>query len=167
MPSATSPELRNPWSAFLVDVDGQLSARLRSAVAAATNDLDYIEIIPHDAQATMQEIAGVESPLARKYRVHFQHVGVASLRGLVRGPLGGALSGRFRRLRLFALDPYDRALSKLTRYSMHSHGRSPTASSTRCSSLRCCESRRVIRDRSRLNIIPEAVPRQREDLPAS
>ncbi|MGH6689508.1 MAG: hypothetical protein ACREF4_02360 [Gammaproteobacteria bacterium] len=76
MPSATSPELRNPWQAFLVDVDrclpfpieihclGGFVAAFYYDLPRPTNDLDYIEVVPHDAMATVQEVAGVESALA-------------------------------------------------------------------------------------------------------
>src|SRR5437667_9729387 len=91
MPSATRPEPPNPWRPFLGDVDGQLArpteihclggfvAALYYDLPRPTNDLDYIEVVPHDAMATLQKIAGIESGLAKKHRVHFQHVGVASL----------------------------------------------------------------------------------------
>jgi hypothetical protein len=129
MPSATLPELPNPWRAFLVDVDGQLPRTIEihclgGFVAAfycdlprPTNDLDYVEVVPHDAMATLQKIAGIESSLAKKHRVHFQHVGVASLPESYAQRLTELFSGRFRRLRLLALDPHDLALSKLTRNS--------------------------------------------------
>lgn len=129
MPSASSPELPNPWRAFLVDVDGQLPhpveihclggfvAALYYDIPRPTNDLDYIEVVPRDAMATLQEIAGTDSRLAKKHRVHFQHVGVASLPESYTERLTELFPGRFGRLRLLALDPHDLALSKLTRNS--------------------------------------------------
>ena len=129
MPSATPPELPHPWRAFLVDVDRQLPrpieihclggfvAALYYDLPRPTNDLDYIEVVPHAAMATLQEIAGVESPLARKHRVNFQHVGVASVPESYAERLIEFFPERFRRLRLLALDPHDLALSKLTRNS--------------------------------------------------
>lgn len=129
MPFVTSPELRNPWRAFLVEVDKRLPlsielhclggfvAALYYDLPRPTNDLDYIEVVPYDAMATVQEIAGIESALARKHRVHFQHVGVASLPDSYAERLTELFPARFRRLRLFALDPHDLALSKLTRNS--------------------------------------------------
>ncbi len=129
MSSATPPEVPKPWRAFLADVDRQLPRTIKihclgGFVAAfyydlprPTNDLDYIEVIPHEAMATLQEIAGVESPLAKKYRVHFQHVGVASLPESYAKRLTPLLPRRFQRLRLFALDAHDLALSKLARNS--------------------------------------------------
>ena len=129
MPSATPRDLPNPWRAFLVDVDRQLPrpiaihclggfvAALYYDLPRPTNDLDYVEVVPHDAMATLQAVAGVESPLARKHRVHFQHVGVASLPDSYEDRLTELFPQRFQHLRLFALDPHDLALAKLTRNS--------------------------------------------------
>jgi hypothetical protein len=66
-------------------------------------------VIPRDGLATLQHLAGVESPLAKKHRVHLQHVGVANLR------LAEIAPGMCERLRIFALDAHDLALSKLAR----------------------------------------------------
>ena len=82
-----------------------------------TNDLDYIEVVPHDALATLQEIAGAESPLAKKHRVHCQRVGVASLPEEYAERLTELFPRRFERLRLLALEAHDLALSKLARNS--------------------------------------------------
>ena len=129
MPSATPRELPNPWRAFLVDVDAQLPrpiemhclgglvATFYYDLPRPTNDLDYIEVIPRDAMATLQDIAGIASPLAKKHRVHVQHVAVASLPESYAERLTELLPGTLRRLRLLALDPHDLALSKLTRNS--------------------------------------------------
>src|SRR3989338_4289579 len=115
MPSATPPELPRPWRAFLVDVDGQLPrpieihclggfvAALYYDLPRPTNDLDYIEVVPHDAAATVQEIAGIESALAKKYRVHVQHVSVVSLPESYAERLTELFPEKFRRLRLFTL----------------------------------------------------------------
>jgi hypothetical protein len=129
MPSASPRELPNPWRAFLADVDRQLPrpvelhclggfvAALYYDLPRPTNDLDYIEVVPHDVMAALQEIAGVGSPLATKYHVHLQHVGVASLPESYAARLTEILPGRFQHLRLFALDPHDLTLSKLARNS--------------------------------------------------
>jgi hypothetical protein len=129
MPSATPRELPNQWHAFLADVDRQFPGPveihcLGGFVVAfyydlprPTNDLDYIEVVPHDAIATLEAIAGIESALAKKHRLHVQHVGVASLPESYAERLTELLPGRFQRLWLFALDPHDLALSKLARNS--------------------------------------------------
>ena len=129
MPSATSPELRSPWREFLSEADRRLPgpvelhclggfvAAIQYRLHRPTNDLDYIEIVPRAAGQVLQEIAGRGSPLARKYRLHFQHVAVARLPESYAERLTELFPGRFRNLRLFALDPHDLALSKLTRNS--------------------------------------------------
>jgi len=122
-------DLPNPWRAFLVGVDRQLPgpieihclggfvAALYYDLPRPTNDLDYVEVVPHDAMPTLQEIGGVESPLAKEHRVHLQHVAVASLPESYAARLAEILPGTFQWLRIFALEPHDLALSKLTRNS--------------------------------------------------
>jgi Nucleotidyltransferase of unknown function (DUF6036) len=129
MPSVLSHELPSPWRAFLAELDRQLPcpvelhclggfvAALYYALPRPTNDLDYVEVVPHDLMPALQEIAGVGSPLATTYRVHLQHVGVASLPECYATRLIEIVPGLLRRLRLFALDPHDLALSKLARNS--------------------------------------------------
>jgi hypothetical protein len=67
--------------------------------------------------AILPEIAGQQSALAKKHRLHFQHVGVASLPDAYAERLTELYPRTLRRLRLFALDPHDLALSKLARNS--------------------------------------------------
>jgi hypothetical protein len=129
MPFATSPELRSPWREFLSEVDRRLPGpvelhclggfvvAMHYQLDRPTNDLDYIEIVPHDAMQVLQEIAGRESQLAKKYRLYFQHVAMASVPEKYHERLTELFPGRFRNLRMFALDPHDLALSKLTRNS--------------------------------------------------
>jgi len=82
-----------------------------------TNDLDYVEVVPHDAMERLERIAGRESPLAKKHRVHLQHVGVASVPESYSERLIEIAPPSLRRLRLLALEPHDLALSKLARNS--------------------------------------------------
>lgn len=129
MPFATSPELRSPWLEFLSEVNRQLPrpvelhclggfvAAMHYHLDRPTNDLDYMEIVPHDAMQVLEEIAGRESQLAKKYRLYFQHVAVASLPESYHERLTELFPGRFRNLRILGLDPHDLALSKLTRNS--------------------------------------------------
>ena len=127
MPYATAGELPRPWRAFLSDVDRLLSRPIQihclgGFVAAfyydlerPTGDLDYIEVVPHDATATLREVAGPESALAKKHRLYFQHAGVVSLPDSYDERLIELLPGAYQRLQLFGLEPHDLALSKLTR----------------------------------------------------
>ncbi len=70
MPSATPAELPDPWRRFLGDVDGLLPIRVqlhclggfvmavKHRLPRTTSDVDYIEVVPHDAIETLQRIAG-------------------------------------------------------------------------------------------------------------
>jgi len=80
-----------------------------------TGDVDYISIRPLAELAHLQEIAGPQSKLAKKFKVYFQHVGIASYPENYADRLIEMYPDFFRNLRLFALDPYDLALSKLER----------------------------------------------------
>jgi len=127
MPSATSPDLPEPWRGFLGEVDSLLPARVqlhclggfvlavRYRLSRTTSDVDYIEAVPREAIETIQRIAGRTSPLAKKHRLYFQHVGVASLPESYVERLDELSPGTFAKLRLFTLDAHDLALSKLTR----------------------------------------------------
>jgi len=129
MPSVTRPELPNPWRAFLGDLDRELPhavamhclggfvAALYYELPRPTNDIDYIDVVPRDAVEVVQRIAGAGSVLAKKHRVHVQYVGVASLPESYAERLRDISPVSLRRLRLFALDPHDLALSKLARNS--------------------------------------------------
>jgi hypothetical protein len=127
MPSATSPDLPATWRRFLTDVDSLLprSVRLhcvggfvlavRHRLPRTTNDLDYIDVVPPDAAEALRKIAGRESPLARRHRLYFQHVGVVSLPESYADRLTGLLPDAFAKLKLFDVDAHDLALSKLAR----------------------------------------------------
>jgi hypothetical protein len=129
MRSATRRELPPPWPAFLERVDRELPqdialhclggfvAALIYDLPRPTNDLDYVEVVPHDAMNLLQRIAGAGSALAMKYRVHLQHVGVASLPASYADRLSEMTPASLRRLRLLALESHDLALSKLARNS--------------------------------------------------
>ena len=96
---------------------GGFVTALYTTLVRPTNDVDYIEVVPNDAMRLLQQIAGADSALARKHRLHFQHVGVASLPESYADRLREYFAGQFRRLHLFAVDPHDLALSKLVRNS--------------------------------------------------
>lgn len=124
-----SRELPRPWRAFLSDVDrllprpveihcvGGFVAAFYYDLDRPTGDLDYVEVVPHEATARVQEIAGRESALAKKHHLCFQHVGVASLPDSYAERLTELFPRAFQRLRLFAVEPHDLALSKLARNS--------------------------------------------------
>ena len=63
----------------------------------------------------LQRIAGRESQLAKKHRLHFQHVAVASLPEAYVERLTELFPAHFEKLRLFEVEAHDLALSKLVR----------------------------------------------------
>ncbi|MBI2323032.1 MAG: hypothetical protein HYU88_13305 [Chloroflexi bacterium] len=96
---------------------GGFVAATLHGLSRPTNDVDYVEIVPQHALQVVEQLAGRESVLARRSGVYFQHVTVASLPESYDGRLTALFPARFRNLRLFALDPHDLALSKLSRNS--------------------------------------------------
>lgn len=129
MTSVTQAEPPSPWREFLSEVDnllpeavqlhclGGFVAAMRYGRKRTTSDVDYVEIVPSGALRTLQEIAGPDSRVARKHGLHFQYVAVASLPDSYAERLTELFPGRFRNLRLAALEPHDLALSKLARNS--------------------------------------------------
>ncbi len=118
-----------PWDAFLDEVDAQLSTPVELhcvggfalttvyGVPRTTGDLDFTSVVPAQAASLLEEIAGPGSPLAEKHKLYLRRVGVDELPEAYQERLREVFPARFRRLRLFVLDPYDLALSKLTRNS--------------------------------------------------
>jgi hypothetical protein len=121
------PRLTSPWAEFLTEVDRQLPRGVElhclggfvllvlHGLPRPTGDLDYISIIPRAEAPVLVDLAGRDSPLARKHGVWFQHVTVADYPDDYESRLTAIAPGRFSRLRLMALEPHDIALAKLTR----------------------------------------------------
>ncbi|MGH9328700.1 MAG: DUF6036 family nucleotidyltransferase [Terriglobia bacterium] len=117
------------WEEFL----GKLDAALREEVKIeciggfvlslyygaprTTGDIDYFSVMPMQCARDLQAMAGPDSALAKKYKVHLQHVTVNSLPEDYEARLVEMFPNRFKKLRLYAPDPYDLALSKLERNS--------------------------------------------------
>ena len=122
-----SHDLQSPWREFLSEVDGQLAeavalhchggfvAALHYGMPRTTADLDYLAIAPSNAQGLIEKLGAQASLLARKYGVYLQHVPMTSAPESYEERLTALFPGQFQHLRLFALDPYDLALSKLSR----------------------------------------------------
>lgn len=120
------PDLHAPWKQFLGELDGLLNEPIQLhciggfAVVAAyglprsTNDLDYVTLISTCDQ-DLEQLAGEGSDLADKYKVHVHRVTVASLPLNYDDRLSEIFASLFHNIRLFVLDPYDLALSKLSR----------------------------------------------------
>jgi hypothetical protein len=119
-------KLESPWPEFLAAVDQSLTRPVElhcvgGFVLAAvygiprmTNDVDYIAIHPDSNE--IDEIAGAGSPLHKRHKVYFQRVGVSDFPEDYEDRLT-TLPLNLNKLVLKVLDPYDLALSKLTRNS--------------------------------------------------
>ena len=126
-PSAAA-EPAEPWGSFLREIDERLKGAIELrclggfvvtqhyGVGRATSDIDFLAAIAQSAEDDIEALAGLGSELHRKYGLYVQHVGIATL------PSGYAdrltrmfASAPWKRLRLFALDATDLALSKLER----------------------------------------------------
>ena len=116
-----------PWNAFLREVDQRLRepvdlhcvggfvVSLRYGLARPTGDIDVIAALPDHAKAGLVRLAGRGSDLHRKHGVYLQIVSVAATPDDYEQRLSEMFAGAFSRVRLFALDPYDLALTKLER----------------------------------------------------
>ncbi len=115
-----------PWRSFFSDVDGHLNEEVELHccggfvatqlynVARTTNDVDYLSAIPN-VQGYLTELAGRGSPLHRKHKVYFDAVTIATPPEKYEERLVHLFPGAWPRLRLYALEAHDVALSKLER----------------------------------------------------
>ena len=121
--------LPSPWAGFFEELDAALHEQVRVyciggfvvsiyyGLQRATGDVDYSSAAPIHCIKDLQALAGKDSALAKKYRVHLQHVAVNTLPENWEDRLVEMFAGQFTKLRLFAPDPYDLILSKLERNS--------------------------------------------------
>jgi hypothetical protein len=127
MPSGRKAELPSPWAEFLEELDellpeqvqlhciGGFVVSLFYGLPRPTGDIDYYSVFPIRCEDSLQAAAGPGSALHKKYRLYLQHVGVNSLPENYEDRLVEMFPGRFKKLRLYAPDPYDLILSKLER----------------------------------------------------
>jgi hypothetical protein len=119
----------SPWKEFLEELDALLDEPIELhciggfAVVAGyglqrgTNDLDYRTLVPYNRVNELQQLAGEGSALAKKHKVYIQYTGVDSMPESYADRLTELYPKYFKNIRLFIPDPYDLALSKLTRNS--------------------------------------------------
>ncbi len=129
MPSDQKFVIPSPWAEFLRELDALLSTQvevhciggfvvsLHYRLPRPTGDVDYYSVLPAHCARDLQTLAGAGSPLAKKYKLHFQQVAVTNLPENYKDRLKEMFPGRFKEPRLFAPDPYDLILSKLERNS--------------------------------------------------
>jgi len=121
------PTLPEPWPSFLAELDnilsrpaelhclGGLVLAIAYGIPRPTGDLDYFKIEPFELLQEVEKLAGRESKLARKYKVYVQFAGGVTDLPEHHDERLVDLNLELRNVSLKVLEPYDLALSKLTR----------------------------------------------------
>jgi len=124
MPHKTPPQ---PWHGFLLELDQIASGEVHLhclggfvvtqvyGLQRPTVDVDVLSIAPIETRLGLLEKGRQGSALHKKYRVYLDFVTIASYPEDYENRLTEMYPGVYARLRLFALDPYDLALAKLSR----------------------------------------------------
>ncbi len=114
-----------PWLSFLRDIDdfvanethfhclGGFVVTVIYGAKRSTSDLDSISTVRTEPGLLAR--AGEGSPLHKKHKVYLDHATIAQLPENYEDRLTEIFPRTFERLRLFSLDPYDIALSKIER----------------------------------------------------
>jgi len=121
-------EPAEPWRSFLRDLDAALkgSIELRClggfvvaqhyGIGRETADIDFLAAVAQSPEDDIETLAGLGSALHRQYRLYVQRVGVATPpTGYVDRLAPMFPPAPWKRLKLFALDATDLALTKLER----------------------------------------------------
>jgi Nucleotidyltransferase of unknown function (DUF6036) len=124
LPTHRNREVPEPWLSFLRELDSGVREEVRLdcmggfvitmvyGFSRPTGDLDVLEITPREARRRMLELGMQGGLLHGKYKIYLDHVGVAHVPENYEDRLIEMFPRAFKHLRLFALDPYDLALSK-------------------------------------------------------
>jgi hypothetical protein len=122
-------QLNDPWRSFFAEIDAALNqtvalhclggfvAKTLYGLARETSDVD---VLPIASNSEIDAVIGTTlegSALHKKYGVYLQVVGVVTVPDGYESRLIEMFPGAFTHLQLFALDPYDLALSKIERNS--------------------------------------------------
>jgi hypothetical protein len=120
-------EISEPWRSFLTDLD-ELAGRETHleclggfvltqlyGLPRQTADLDSLSVTPNDQIKPLLSAAQRGSALQKKPCVYLDLVRVARVPEDYESRLTEMFAGAFKHLRLYALDPYDLALAKLSR----------------------------------------------------
>src|ERR1700722_17764078 len=116
-----------PWRSFLRDIDDTLEEQVRLVCMGGfvmtqlygfsrpTVDIDALAIDPRSVAGKIQGLADKTGPLHSKYKIYLHFVTIAAVPENYDERLTEMYAGAFPHLHIFALDPYDLALSKLER----------------------------------------------------
>lgn len=121
-------EPAEPWRSFLREFDGVLKGKVELrclggfvvaqhyGTGRETSDIDFLAAIVESQDDDLERLAGPGSALYRKFRLYLQRVDVATPPCNYESRLGRMFfSAPWQRLKLFALDATDLALSKVER----------------------------------------------------
>jgi hypothetical protein len=121
----TDTVIHEPWKSFLRELDSILEEEtylhcLGGFVVTQiygferkTLDIDAMSIIPRNSN--LIDMAGKGSALHKRHGVYLDRVGVVTVPENYEDRLTEIYGGKFEKLRLLALDPYDIALAKIER----------------------------------------------------
>lgn len=124
MPAEIPPQ---PWRSFLDELDrllgdeaylhcfGGFVVTLLYGMRRQTADLDVLSVLPIGRTEMIVTTAGRGSELHRKHGIYVDYVTVVTPPDDYEKRLKQVFQGRYKSLRLAALDPYDVALCKLER----------------------------------------------------
>lgn len=111
MPDNSEHELPIPWGPFLDELDEAISepialyciggfvVSLLYGLRRPTGDVDYIAVIPRYRMDELEQVAGPGSNLESKYKIHLQHVAVATMPEDYESRLREMFPGRFKKLK--------------------------------------------------------------------
>ena len=125
-PPVTEPT--EPWKSFLTELDSLLKGPVelrclggfvvtqQYGVGRETSDIDFLSVIAQSPEDDIETLAGLGSKLHRKYRLYMQHVAIATPPADYASRMTRMFpAAHWEKLKLFALDATDIALSKLER----------------------------------------------------
>lgn len=118
-----------PWRAFLSKLDdnavepvdfhclGGFVVTLAYGLIRSTSDVDVLKFVPKTETSRLIELGQKESDLHKLYKVYLDPVTIVTPPEDYDLRLTEMFAGVFKNIRLFALDPYDIALTKIERNS--------------------------------------------------
>jgi Nucleotidyltransferase of unknown function (DUF6036) len=121
--------LPSPWKEFLEEIDSALTVPVtvycmggfvltqHYGAERGTGDIAFFTVIPSECAETLEKIAGEGSVLAKKYKLRLHRVGVATMPDGYQDRASEMFPDLFKKLHLYAPDPYDLVLSKIERNS--------------------------------------------------
>lgn len=124
MPTDIVPE---PWRSFLIDLDAACPAPMRMLciggfavslyynMTRPTVDIDVVDVMPDEAKHTLVMLAGAGTALHKRHKVYLQIVGIAQLPYHYEDRVRTMPTPFLQRLSIAVPDPYDLALSKISR----------------------------------------------------